>query len=190
MRTEQEFLVDVVERLNLAGVDYMLTGSMASNYWGTPRTTHDLDFVVLLRPDQVDRFVSAFAVGFFIQRESVWSAIKPPHQFNVLDMQSALKADFWQLRENEFEREMFRRRLKVSAFGVVAWIATPEDVLLHKLHWNRMMPSERQLLDAAGIYAVQSTTLNLAYLRQWSERLLVSQELDDLTSGKLRPKAT
>src|SRR5436190_14012144 len=135
MRTEQEFLVDVVERLNRAAVDYMLTGSMASNYWGTPRTTHDLDFVVLLRADQVDRFTSAFDQGFFIQRESVRAAIRPPHQFNVLDTQSALKADFWQLRDNAFEQEMFRRRLQVSIVGVTTWIATAEDVLLHKLHW-------------------------------------------------------
>ena len=33
-------------RLNRAGVTNFLTGSMASNYWGIPRTTHDLDFVV------------------------------------------------------------------------------------------------------------------------------------------------
>ena len=71
MRSEQEFLVDVLQRLNSAGVDYMLTGSMASNYWGTPRTTHDVDIVVLLKPEQVDRFAAAFDHGFFIQRESM-----------------------------------------------------------------------------------------------------------------------
>jgi hypothetical protein len=56
MRTEVEFLVDVLYRLNQLGVEYMLTGSMASNYWGIPRTTHDVDFVILLKPDQVDTF--------------------------------------------------------------------------------------------------------------------------------------
>ena len=40
MRSEREFLVDVLGRLGTAGVDYMLTGSMAGNYWGIPRTTH------------------------------------------------------------------------------------------------------------------------------------------------------
>mgnify|MGYP005678367309 CR=1 FL=1 len=96
MRTEQEFLADVLTRLNETGIDYMLTGSMASNYWGTPRTTHDLDFVVLLKPGQVGPFTDAFTPGFFVQRESVQSAFRPPGQFNVLDEQSALKADFWQ----------------------------------------------------------------------------------------------
>ena len=110
MRTEQAFLVDVLERLNQIGVSYMLTGSMASNYWGTPRTTHDLDFVIQLPREQVDLFVDAFQQGLFIQRESVRDSFRPPRQFNVIDEQSTLKADFWQLRDNEFEQEMFRRR--------------------------------------------------------------------------------
>src|ERR1039458_7285628 len=46
---ERELLVDCLRRLNRTGVTYYLTGSMASNYWGIPRSTHDLDFVVHLR---------------------------------------------------------------------------------------------------------------------------------------------
>lgn len=42
---EQELLLDCVRGLNRGQVAYMLTGSMASNAWGIPRTTHDLDFV-------------------------------------------------------------------------------------------------------------------------------------------------
>ncbi|HHK41246.1 MAG TPA: hypothetical protein ENJ50_02410, partial [Planctomycetaceae bacterium] len=114
MRSEREFLVDVLGRLNQSGVPYMLTGSMASNYWGTPRTTHDVDFVIFLKPEQVDQLVDVFEADFFIQRESVRRVFEAPHQFNVIDNQSALKADFWQLRNDAFEQEMFRRRLPVD----------------------------------------------------------------------------
>jgi chloramphenicol 3-O-phosphotransferase len=31
---ERELLVDCLRRLNRTGIDYYLTGSMASNYWG------------------------------------------------------------------------------------------------------------------------------------------------------------
>ena len=111
----------------------MLTGSMASNYWGIPRTAHDIDIAVMLKSELINRFVSVFEEGFFIQPESVRSVFQPPHQFHIIDEQSALKVDFWQLRESEFEQEMFRRRLSVDLFGTKAWIATAEDVLLHKL---------------------------------------------------------
>ncbi len=190
MRSESEFLVDVLGRLNSAGIDYMLTGSMASNYWGIPRTTHDLDFVLVMKPAQVDHFLAAFDAGFFLQPDAVRSAFRPPFQFNVLDGQSALKADFWLLREDSFERSAFGRRLQSDLFGLSAWIATAEDILLHKLSWNKISPSERQLGDAAGVYSVQSGSLDTAYLRKWAVYLGVQRELDNLFAGRIRPKTT
>ena len=44
--TQEQVLVDCLERLNRENISYMLTGSMASNVWGLPRLTHDLDFVL------------------------------------------------------------------------------------------------------------------------------------------------
>ena len=38
----RELLVDGLRRLNGIAITYYLTGSMGSNYWGIPRTTHDL----------------------------------------------------------------------------------------------------------------------------------------------------
>ncbi len=190
MRTESQFLIDVLGRLNQAGVDYMLTGSMASNYWGIPRTTHDLDFVLILHSGQVGQLVAAFDPGFFIQPESVRSAFRPPYQFNILDDQSALKADFWLLHDNDFEQTAFGRRIRAELFGVDAWITTAEDIVLHKLYWNRLTPSERQLYDVAGVYAVQQGALDVTYLRHWASRLGVELELDQLLSGQLKPKST
>jgi hypothetical protein len=190
MRTEQDLLIDCLDRLNRVGVPYMLTGSMASNYWGIPRSTHDLDFVLLLRPTDVATLVAAFGEGFFVQRESVEQAFRPPYQFNAIDELSALKVDFWLLRDDAFERGAFARRLQVLLFGVPAWIATAEDVILHKLYWHKLTPSERQLGDAAGVYAVQADALDQKYLDKWAATLNVRRELDDLATGKIRPKST
>lgn len=190
MRTESELLVDCLERLNQLGVPYMLVGSMASNYWGIPRSTHDLDFVLVLQRADVEPFVAAFSTGFFVQRESVRSAFSPPHQFNAIDEQSALKVDFWLLKDESFERTAFERRRQVPLFDTPAWIMSADDVILHKLYWNSLSPSDRQLSDAAGVYAVQSPALDLAYLRRWASQLGVQNQLDDLLSGKLTPKTT
>lgn len=54
---ERELLVDCLRRLNATDITYYLTGSMASNYWGIPRTTCDLDFVVQLPPSAVPRIL-------------------------------------------------------------------------------------------------------------------------------------
>ena len=188
--TEQELLVDCLRRLNGAGIAYMLTGSMASNVWGIPRSTHDLDFVLQLPPSEVSRFVETFREDFYIDEAAVRAAYQPPHQFNVIDERSSLKADFWLLRPAPFEREMFYRRVKDRVFGEDCWLATPEDVVLHKLYWNSITPSDRQLGDAAGVVAVQRGRLDETYMRRWAQALSVSPVLEDLFSGKIRPKTT
>ena len=188
--TEQELLVDCLRRLNRTEITYYLTGSMASNYWGIPRTTHDLDFVIQLPPSAIGKIVSAFAPDYFIDEASVRAAYQPPHQFNAIDTRSALKVDFWLPKPEPFDREMLQRRVGVTLFGEPAWITTAEDSVLHKLVWNKITPSDRQLGDAAGVVVVQSEKLDKPYLEQWAESLGVSAELKRLLSGEIKPKRT
>ena len=75
-------------------------------------------------------------------------------------------------------------------FGEPAWIATAEDTLLHKLFWNGISPSERQIGDAAGIVAVQGARLDRDHLERWARELAVEPVLWDLLQGKIRPKNT
>ena len=188
--TERELLVDCLRRLNGAAITYYLTGSMASNYWGVPRTTHDLDFVIQLPPSSIDTIVLAFSPDFFLDEEAVRAAYHPPHQFNAIDTRSTLKVDFWLPRPDPFDQQMLQRRTRVTLFGEPAWITTAEDSILHKLVWNRITPSDRQLGDAAGVVAVQREKLDTTYLRKWAEQLGVSVELDALFSGRIKPKHT
>ena len=187
---ERELLVDCLRRLNRVGITYYLTGSMASNYWGIPRSTHDLDFVVQLPISSVPLVVREFSDHFYIDERAVRAACETSHQFNAIDMRSALKVDFWLARPDPFDLEMLRRRQRVTLFGEPAWISTPEDVILHKLLWNRVSPSERQLGDAAGIVAVQTERLDKKYLSKWAPKLSVAVELNRLLSGEIRPKNT
>jgi hypothetical protein len=188
--TEQELLVDCLRRLNRLGVRYYLTGSMASNYWGIPRTTHDLDFVIQLPPSAVPAVVAAFAPDFYLDEAAIRAAYQPPHQFNAIDTRSAMKVDFWLPKPEAFEREMLQRRVQLPLFSEQAWIATAEGVLLHKLIGNRISPSERQLSDAAGIIAVQGNALDRTYPESWAKELGLETNLDRLFSGEIRPKET
>ncbi len=187
---ERELLVDCLRRLNRTSVTYYLAGSMASNYWGIPRTTHDLDFVVQLPVSSVPLIIEQFGGDFHLDETAVRAAYQPPYQFNAIDTHSALKVDFWLAQSEPFDQEMLRRRLQVKLFGEAAWISTAEDVILHKLVWNRISPSERQRSDAAGVVAVQSEALDRDYLRKWAPTLKVKDEMEQLLSGELKPKNT
>lgn len=188
--TEQEFAIDAIRRLNRSGLAYFLTGAMASNYWGIPRTTHDLDFVVQLPFDAIPDLLREFQNDFYIDEAAVRAALAPPYQFNAVDRRSALKIDFWTLRSDRFEISIFERRLSVNLLGECAWIVTAEDVILHKLYWDSITPSERQVGDVAGIVAVQSDSLDRAYLQKWAAELGINEKLNKLLTGEIKPKST
>jgi hypothetical protein len=188
--TEQQLLIDCLKRLNSLQLDYYLTGSMASNYWGIPRTTHDLDFVICIDRSAIKPLVSAFSDDYYIDEHAVAAAFSQPRQFNVIDTRSALKIDFWLPASSAFDQEMLRRRVHKSISNVPVWIATPEDVILHKLVWNQITPSDRQLRDAAGIFAVQGRGLDIEYLNRWATSLGLSGDLENILSGRIRPKST
>jgi hypothetical protein len=80
--------------------------------------------------------------------------------------------------------------MPVTLFGEPAWISTAEDVILHKLLWNRITPSDRQLGDAAGVIAVQADALDKNYLKQWARELKLDSELERLLNGEIKPKRT
>jgi hypothetical protein len=83
--TEQELAIDAVRRLNRARIKYLLTGSMASNYWGIPRTTHDLDFVVQLPVQSIPSLIDEFRDDFYLDEPAVRAALAPPYQFNAIE---------------------------------------------------------------------------------------------------------
>lgn len=187
---EQDLLVDCLRRFNEAGLEYFITGSMASNYWGIPRSTHDIDVVIEFGVQDIQRIVDCLQPEIYVDEAMVRSALRAPFQFNAIDTRSSLKIDFWTAHRSAFESEMFRRRLRVTVFGETAWIATKEDVILHKLYWMRMSPSDRQKDDVFGILRVQKDSLDWAFLRKWAAVLEVDEVLEQFASGKIRSKNT
>ena len=49
---EQELLIQAVHALEECKVPYMLTGSYVSSLQGFPRSTHDIDIVVMIDPSK------------------------------------------------------------------------------------------------------------------------------------------
>jgi len=72
--TEQiDILKSVIERLERADIAYMLSGSMAMNYYAQPRMTRDI--VVELMFDDAERLIALFMPDFYLDEEMVHNAI-------------------------------------------------------------------------------------------------------------------
>jgi len=173
----------VISKLEGLGIPYMVSGSAASSFYAFVRTTQDGDLVVALGPDQVEKFASAFAPEFYLDRDSIHRSLQMGGSFNLIHLESSLKVDFFPLRKRSFSQQEFSRRqprfpLKESI--APAYVATAEDTILAKLEWFRAggEVSENQWKDVLGIFKVQADNLDMAYLNQWARELHLQDLLE------------
>src|SRR5258708_3876298 len=116
MTEEVDVLRISSERLRAGDVPFMLTGSFALGYYGKPRMTRDLDFVVALMERHVDALVSAFSTYFYIDEDAARSAIKSQRMFNLMHLDSAIKVDLIVRKNSEHRhRECWRRAEQSSS---------------------------------------------------------------------------
>ena len=154
----------------------MLTGSLASSLQGEPRSTHDINVVVSLLPSHVDTLLSQFPPPrYYLNSDSIHDAIRRSGMFNLLDIESGEKVDFWLLTDDEFDQSRFVRRRQSHFAGLNVSVSSPEDTILVKLRWCRMSGgSEKQFGDALNVFEVQGSTLDRNYLDAWAKTLNVT----------------
>jgi hypothetical protein len=73
--TVDDAVMAVLDALAIAGIPYMLVGSLASNVHGIPRSTRDADFVVELPPGALDRLAAALPADLTLHEEAVFEGI-------------------------------------------------------------------------------------------------------------------
>jgi hypothetical protein len=180
--SQPELLKLVARQLEAAGIDYMVTGSIASSLQGEPRATHDIDIVVAIRAPAADmaaRLKAAFPEpDFYLDEPAVRDAIASSAVFNLIDAREGDKVDFWLLTDDAFDRARFERRYTEVFEGARLPVSRPEDTILMKLRWAAMLGgSEKQFTDALRVYEVQHGRLDEPYLDRWAETLGVSGAL-------------
>ena len=94
MSEELEVLKIVTERLSRADISYMVSGTMAANYYTVPRMTRDIDVVIELKQTDIDKFVGLFQGDFYINKETVQKEVLRQGIFNLIHNQHVIKVDF------------------------------------------------------------------------------------------------
>jgi hypothetical protein len=136
--SQQELLAHVVQALNAAGIEYMITGSVVSSFQGEPRSTHDIDLVVTINPSAVEKLANTFPFPeYYLNKNMILDAVRLRSMFNLLHPSSGNKVDFWILKETPFDQSRFSRREREEVFGIAVWISAPEDTILSKLDWAK-----------------------------------------------------
>ncbi len=149
IQTELDILRDVSLRLNSAGIAFMLTGSVAMNYYAQPRMTRDIDLVVAL--SSAEAIVRLFEPDYYISPESVANAVSRRSIFNLIHLESVIKVDCIVLKNEPFRQEEFARRREITLTDFQTWIVSREDLILSKLFWAKDSRSEVQLRDVLNL---------------------------------------
>jgi hypothetical protein len=155
----------------------MMTGSFASSLQGTPRMTHDLDVVVAMNVENIPALLRAFPEpSYYISEPAVREAIEQSRMFNLIEIDSGDKVDFWMLTDEPFDASRFSRKQIVDAQGLRLKVPTPEDTILAKLRWTLDCgESEKHFTDALRVYELQNNDLDFPYLNDWAKRLGVNR---------------
>ena len=177
MLEQIKFMKQIAERLDQAGIPYMVTGSMAMMLYSVPRMTRDIDLVVEYGPEDAERIAGLFAEDCYVDARSIRQAATGKGMFNIIHTEWAVKADFIVRKAGAYRELEFARRQSVEVEGTQVSVVTPEDLILSKLWWAKDSGSEQQQQDVRNLVNA-ITGLDWPYLEKWARTLGVDDLLE------------
>jgi hypothetical protein len=173
--------MDVARVLEDLRIPYLVGGSIVSSIYGEPRTTLDADLVADLQPQHIQPFSAALSEDFYVEPERIADAVRRRASFNIVHHRTGLKVDIFILKNSPMARQEMARRQRVALLPDLDELpmATPEDIVLQKLHWYQIGNgiSDRQWRDVLGVLKVQQKRLDFGYLKEWAPQLGVEDLL-------------
>ena len=158
----------VIDACMAESVDYMMTGAFAVSYYGIPRSTKDVDFVInLMPPDALERLVRELVPAMEFESQIRFDTLTwGRRHIGKPKAETGLKVELFELFEDPFVKEQFSRKIQVFSgqLGCETWLPTVEDLLVQKLRWGR----PKDLEDVKDVLAVQGTeSLDMEYIQNW-----------------------
>ena len=176
------------ERLEAAGIPYMVSGSVASIIYGEPRLTNDIDIILHIDSGNVGRVTQAFPLSdFYCPPEEVMiieARRKQRGHFNLIHNETGHKADIYLYGDDPLHAWGFsnRRRIEVSE-GPSMWVAPPEYVILRKLQYFKEGRSEKHVGDIRGMLEVSKDDIDSGILAREIPRLGLTAEWSSIAEG-------
>ena len=179
MQDEIDIIKDVSGRLDQAGIGYMLTGSMAMNFYTQPRMTRDIDLVVALMRGHIDKILSLFQPSYYVSRDAISISIEHSSIFNLIHQETVIKVDCIIRKPEEYRQIEFSRRQRIQIRDFQTWIVSKEDLIISKLEWARDSRSELQFRDVRNLLG---SGYDSTYLEMWVQKLGLSSLLKECQS--------
>lgn len=178
--TSEDLVVLVFDALTALHVPFMVSGSLASNFYGVPRATQDADLVLVLNDVPVDAFAARLRDAFDVDTQIAFETVTGSRRLVAHARDSAFDVELFDVTDDPHDRERFARRRFVDVLGRTVAVPTPEDVIINKLRWWQLARRRKDVEDARNVVAVQRASLDQEYLRRWCGAIGVLGLLEDV----------
>jgi hypothetical protein len=182
-----QFVKLVLAALEAADVPYMIGGAVAAWAWGEPRATRDLDVVVQVPVELVNRLSEELtARDMLVPAEIILNHLldnRADIPINAIHIHSGYKADIYLLREGDtLRKEAFQRRKLVDLGPVLGkvYLHSPEDLIVYKLWYYSLSQQTKHLRDISSIVVTLRDELDYDYIRRWAVEKGVNALWDEL----------
>jgi hypothetical protein len=168
----------VIDALETAQIDYALGGALAVAAWAEARSTQDVDLVINLPTEHIQRFSDELA-----RRQIL---IPPDLMLDLLletrgdvplvgyHLHWSHKVELFPLRPGDELRASALARRRLVDLGPPMGQVTvhaPEDLILYKLRFFSLSQQQKHTRDIVAILYAQKGRLDEAYLTGWVHRL-------------------
>jgi len=146
----EDLIRRIVKNFSAAGIDYMFTGALAASYYGTPRTTVDVDIVVkVVREDLQDLVAVLRKAEMQVNERRINEAFESGFRIITLkDKRTPFTLDVI-LSDKKLEKK------HGTILGLPTFYQTPEGLILSKLRMIKAtVPKERALKDEDDVKAI------------------------------------
>ncbi len=174
-----EVISIIATALNEAGIEYAITGSVASGVHGEPTATQDVDIIVRMTEAQARVLARALPSRFYRNEDSLAQASRTGGLANVVDLDTAFKVDLSVVPLTPFHRSVFERRQGIlfEAGGERIDVVSPEDIMLMKLLWRKDTQSTKQWHNALGVARAKGARMDWKYLFEQARALDIEEDL-------------
>jgi len=164
--TSEEVIIAVIDALEAVDLRFMVVGSVATNFYGIPRSTRDADFVIQAAPP-LAALVEHLGTNLRLSAQASFEGVTGTLRHRIEARGTPFTVELFELSDDAHDVSRFSRRRRVSLFGRHVFVATAEDTVVTKLRWAMQPGREKDVDDVRSVIAVQGDGLDWAYVKEW-----------------------
>lgn len=163
-----EKITAIFKKLN---IQYMISGSMAMNFYSVSRATRDIDVIVHMQEKDINNLISNLN-NFYFNKDTIIKETRNEGMFNIIDLETGFKIDIILLKNTEYFKEAFSNKTTKKELGFETYVISLEDLIIAKILWIQQLYNDRQMEDIKML--LNNNEKDIDYIKKWTNKLKIN----------------